>query len=365
MRVQLNPKPIASYLTVAVVLVMFACSANHSSSPDTNVSNIKEGISFENSKVDQIQTAPHNLFSLADLVENVQRLVVSISVDIVSRGRFFNFTDEGSGTGIIFSNDGYIVTNYHVVQNASDIEVSLTDGTSYSAEIVGLDVLTDLAVIRIKADNLSSIKFGQSEGLRPGDWVFTIGNALNLRGGPSVTFGIVSGVGRTVQTESGDLYDMIQTDAAINQGNSGGPLINDKGEVIGINTAVYSGAQGIGFSVSSSVALPVINSLIKDGKVTRPLIGLRGINATTTISNRYDLGVSEGVFITHISPNGPADDGNLMVGDVITAIDGISTPTMSEFLPLLWSYDVGDNVMVTYVSDKSPLVTEITLNQRP
>lgn len=365
MHVQLNLKTIVFYFIAPVVLVTFGCSSNHVPSHDMNVSKVEEEIALENSKANQMENRIQNLFSLADLVESVHRSVVSISVDIVSRGRFFNFTDEGSGTGIIFSKDGYIVTNYHVVQNASDIEVSLTDGTNYSAEIVGLDVLTDLAVIKIEADDLSSIKFGKSDSLRPGDWVFTVGNALNLSGGPSVTFGIVSGVGRTVQTESGDLYDMIQTDAAINQGNSGGPLINDMGEVIGINTAVYSGAQGIGFSVSSSVALPVINSLIKEGKVTRPLMGLRGINATTTISNRYDLGVSAGVFITHISPDGPADKGNLRVGDVITAINGTATPTMSEFLPLLWSYDVGDRVMVTYVSDKSPLVSEITLNQRP
>jgi len=310
-------------------------------------------------------TYNQNLFSLADLVEGVQLSVVSISVDIISRGRFFDFTDEGSGTGMIISNDGYIVTNYHVVQNASDIKVSLSDGRNYSAEIVGLDVLTDLAVIKIKATDLSTIKFGHSNLLRAGDWVFTIGNALGLKGGPSVTFGIVSGVDRTVQTERGDLYDMIQTDAAINQGNSGGPLVNDKGEVIGINTAVYSGAQGIGFSVSSTVAQPVIDSLIQDGKVTRPLIGLRGINATNTISNRYDLGVSEGVFVTHISSNGPADKGNLKVGDVITAIDGIATPTMSEFLPLLWSYDVGNMITVTYISEKSPFITEVTLDERP
>ena len=158
---------------------------------------------------------------------------------------------------------------------------------------------------------------------------------------------------------------MIQTDAAINQGNSGGPLVNHKGEVIGINTAVYSGAQGIGFSVSSSVAQPVINSLIKKGKVTRPLIGLRGINTTNTISKRYDLGVSEGIFVTHISSNGPADNGKLKVGDGITAINGTSTPTMSEFLPLLWGYDVGDTVTVTYISEKTPLVTNITLDVRP
>ena len=364
MFVRLNLKNIRSFLLVVAILASYACSTNETRSPVVDSNDFTEEITLENTHLIKSPLVTQNLFPLADLVENVQKSVVSISVDIVSRGRFF-FADEGSGTGIIISNDGYIVTNYHVIQNTSDIEVSLSDGGNYSAEIVGLDVLTDLAVIKIEADNLSTIKFGESSALRPGDWVFTIGNALGLRGGPSVTFGVISGVGRTVQTERGDLYDMIQHDAAINQGNSGGPLVSAKGEVIGINTAVYSGAQGIGFSVSSSVAQPIIHSLIKDGKVTRPLIGLRGINATNTISSRYDLGVSEGIFITQISPDGPADKGKLKVGDVITTVDGVSTPTMSEFLPLLWSYDDGDTVTLTYISEKSPLVTEITLDESP
>ena len=365
MSVQINSNHINRTLVTIAILLTIACSGNDAQTTMAPLDQVIQETSIDSSNSNENNSNDQNLFSLADLVEEVQLSVVSISVDIISRGRFFDFTDDGSGTGMIISNDGYIVTNYHVVQNASDIKVALSDGRNYSAEIVGLDVLTDLAVIKIKANDLSTIKFGQSNSLRPGDWVFTIGNALGLKGGPSVTFGIVSGVDRTVQTERGDLYDMIQTDAAINQGNSGGPLVNDKGEVIGINTAVYSGAQGIGFSVSSTVAQPVIDSLIEDGKVTRPLIGLRGINATNTISNRYDLGVSEGIFVTHVSSNGPADKGNLKVEDVITAIDGVSTPTMSEFLPLLWSYDVGNTITVTYISEKSPFITEITLDERP
>ena len=172
----------------------------------------------------------------------------------MSKGLFQNHSDEGSGTGIIIGSNGYIVTNYHVIQNAKDIEVALWDGTSYSAELVGSDILTDLAIVKIGAINLPTIEFGNSEKLRPGDWVFTIGNALAVKGGPSVTLGIVSGLGRTIRTERGDLYDMIQTDAAINKGNSGGPLLNLDGKVVGINTAVYRSAQGIGFAVSSSVS---------------------------------------------------------------------------------------------------------------
>ena len=303
--------------------------------------------------------------SISDLVEDTQESVVSISVNIVSKGLFQNHSDEGSGTGIIIGSNGYIVTNYHVIQNAKDIEVALWNGTSYSAELVGSDILTDLAIVKIGAINLPTIEFGNSEKLRPGDWVFTIGNALALKGGPSVTLGIVSGLGRTIRTERGDLYDMIQTDAAINKGNSGGPLLNLDGKVVGINTAVYRSAQGIGFAVSSSVSQSVIQSLMENGRVIRPLIGLSGVEITPMLSNRYDLGVSEGIYITNISRNGPAEIAGLKVGDVIISLDGIQTKDMGKFLTTLWSFNVGAKISVSFVSDKSPEETEVTLVERP
>ena len=303
--------------------------------------------------------------SISDLVENVQESVVSISVNIISKGLFQNYSDEGSGTGIIIKSDGFIVTNYHVIQNASDIEVVLWDGTSYSAELVGSDVLTDLAIVKIGAVDLPTIEFGNSQRLRRGDWVFTIGNALALKGGPSVTLGIVSGLGRTIKTERGDLYDMIQTDAAINQGNSGGPLLNLDGEVVGINTAVYRSAQGIGFAVSSSVSQSVLNGLMKDGRVIRPLIGLSGVEITPMLSNRYNLGVSEGIYITNISRNGPAEKAGLKVGNVITNLNGQQTKDMGEFLTTLWGFNVGAKITVSFISDKSPMEAEVTLAERP
>ena len=303
--------------------------------------------------------------TLADLVESVEPSVVSISVDIVSRGMFYNFTDEGSGTGMIIRPDGYILTNFHVVQDAKEIEVSMSDGRNFSAEIIGLDKLTDLAVIKIGAEDLPTVSFGDSDNLRAGDWAVTIGNALALKGGPTVTLGIVSGLGRTIQTERGDLYDMIQTDAAINQGNSGGPLVNLRGKVIGINTAVYGGAQGIGFAVSAKVALPIIKSLIDTGNVVRPLIGLNGINVTPALASRYNLGIAEGILITHVQNDGPANQGGLKVMDVITALDGTKTDDMAQFLGLLWQYEVGEEIEVTYVSDRSPKVTRVVLVERP
>ncbi len=198
-----------------------------------------------------------------------------------------------------------------------------------------------------------------------GDWVVTLGNALALKGGPTVTLGIVSARGRTVSTERGALYDMIQTDAAINDGNSGGPLVNLKGEVIGINTAILRQAQGIGFAISSSVAGPIIESLIEHKSVVRPLIGLTGADVTPARANQLNLGVRDGIIVTRLSPNGPAASAGINVGDVITRVNDIPTPDMARFLTLLWTFEVGQVVHVEFISQGEALTTTITLTERP
>ena len=209
--------------------------------------------------------------------------------------------------------DGYLVTNLHVVQDADTVLVTMPDGSSYEAQVIGMDRLTDLVVLKIEAKNLDAAIFGNSSQLRVGDWVLALGNALALKGGPSVTLGIVSALGRTVRTqESEDLYDMIQTDAAINQGNSGGPLVNMNGEVIGINTAVFREANGIGFTVSSNVAKPIIDSLIDHGRVVRPLMGIMGRDVTAALASRLGLEVEDGIAIIRLDRDGPAYYGHVM-----------------------------------------------------
>ena len=209
------------------------------------------------------------------------------------------------------------------------------------------------------------IEWGDSDDIRVGDWVVAVGNALALKGGPTVTLGIVSARGRTVRTEREPLYDMIQTDAAINDGNSGGPLVDMDGEVIGISTAVERRAQGIGFAISSETAMPIIDSLIEHGRVVRPLMGMNGEDVTAAIANRLSLNVKEGVIITRISRAGPAFNAGLEVGDVITSLDGIPTSDMGEFLTLLWSYEVGDAVQVDYMRDNKQFETSVELVERP
>ncbi len=313
----------------------------------------------------QAPAANTTLPSISELVNRIEPAVASISVEAVRRGMFFDFSDEGAGTGIVIRDDGYIVTNFHVVQGANEIRVSLHNGNTYAAKVVGSDPITDLAVLKIDDDNLSTITMGDSERIEVGDWVVALGNALALKGGPTVTLGIVSARGRTLRTERGDLYDLIQTDAAINDGNSGGPLINLDGEVVGINTAILRRAQGIGFAVSSTSAMPIIDSLIEHGRVVRPLIGLSGADVTPARANRLGLNVREGIIVTRMTMTGPAYIGGIRVGDVITKLNGIPTPDMAAFLTLLWTFEVDQEIEVEYIHENEVLITIVTLQERP
>lgn len=303
--------------------------------------------------------------SLSSLVDKVKPAVATISVESLTRGLFFDFTDEGAGSGMVVRSDGYIVTNFHVIQDARDIKVSLPGGGTYDARVVGKDALTDLAVLKIEADGLATVSFGNSNSMAVGDWVVAVGNVLALKGGPTVTLGIVSAMGRTLTTDRGTLYDLLQTDAAINEGNSGGPLVNLNGEVVGINTAILRDAQGIGFAISSSIASPIIDSLIEHGRVVRPLIGLTGADVTPSRASQLGLNVTEGVIVTRLSRDGPAFRAGLRVGDVITKLDGIPTPDMARFLTLLWTYDVADVVRIEYTSNGKTLETSVELLERP
>ena len=386
---QRKPVRIRRRIAVAALLVTLSTGVLSCSSPSEPASTLDPAVS-QNASGDGAgaQTAPvptssaaqtdssvetehghtaalGSLLSLADLVDEVGPAVASISVESVLRGLFFNFADEGAGSGIIVRPDGYIVTSAHVVLNAEEIKVNLPNGESYAATVVGRDRVTDLAVIKIDAENLPTVTFGTSDDIRVGDWVVVLGNALALRGGPTVTLGIISAKGRTFNTERGPLYDMIQTDAAINEGNSGGPLVNLNGEVVGISTAILPNAEGIGFAVSSSVARPIIDSLIDKGRVGRPLIGLIGDNVTPARANRLNLDVTDGIIVTRLSQDGPAFKAGISAGDVITKINGIETPDMARFLTLLWTYDVGEVIEVEYIGKNGTRLASIELAERP
>jgi len=306
-----------------------------------------------------------NVTSVSDVVTKVKPTLVSISVVSTNLDIFLRaISSPSAGSGITIDPNGYIVTNFHVIDGAENLTVTLPDGRTFPANIVGVDELSDLAVIKIDANNLPSASFGDSDKTQIGDWVIAMGNALNLKGGPTVTLGILSAKGRTIDTQSGTLYDLIQTDAAINDGNSGGPLLDLHGQVIGINSAILRQAQGIGFAISSNTATPIIKSMIETGQVIRPLIGLNGRDVTPGIANQLGLDTTNGIVISRIFSNGPADSAGLILGDVITSIDGKPTDDMGQFLTVLWTYLPGNKITTEYIRQGLTETTVVELIER-
>lgn len=279
-----------------------------------------------------------------------------------------NLSQESSeeGSGIIYSQDGYIITNYHVIQSAVEndtakITVTLpNDETEYEAKIIGGDETTDLAVIKIDKTGLTAAEFGESSNLNVGELVAVIGNPYGKEFANSVTVGYISALNRKL-TISGRTYNLIQTDAAINAGNSGGALVNNKGQVIGISSAKISSTdvEGMCFAIPIDEALPIIKELISDGKITRPYIGIVGMNVTETMAKMYNL--QEGVYVYSIDENSPASKVNLKKGDVVTAIDSTEITTMEELNEIKNKKKIGDKVTLTVDRAGEKINVEVVL----
>ena len=248
----------------------------------------------------------------------------------------------GSGSGFIFTPDGFILTNSHVVHNAKRMDVTVLDGRTYQADLIGDDPDTDLAVIRINAPNLAPAHLGDAQQIRVGQLVLAIGNPYGFQ--YSVTAGVVSALGRSLRSQSGRLMDaVIQTDAALNPGNSGGPLVNSRGEVIGVNTAMILSAQGICFATSIDTAKFVASRLIRDGRVSRSYIGLAGQNVPLPrrIVRYYDLPVESGILVVSFEENSPARKGGVREGDIIIGFDDHPTKGIDDLHKLLTEERIG------------------------
>ncbi|MEI6662619.1 MAG: trypsin-like peptidase domain-containing protein, partial [Comamonadaceae bacterium] len=284
--------------------------------------------------------------------------------------RFFNGEPDnvpsgGLGSGVIVSSNGYILTNNHVIEGADGIEVVLNDGRRSQAKVIGTDPDSDLAVLKIELDKLPVIVLGDSEALQVGDQVLAIGNPFGV--GQTVTGGIVSALGRN-QLGINTFENFIQTDAAINPGNSGGALVDIQGNLLGINTAIYSrsgGSMGIGFAIPIATAKQVLESLVKDGKVTRGWIGVEPNDLSAELAEAFDTAISNGVIITGVLQNGPAALAGMRPGDIILTIETSPIQNVTQMLAKVAGLPPGKSVTFTVQRKQQKLTLNITPGTRP
>ncbi len=311
-----------------------------------------------------------------DVAQKVRPSIVGIKVVYTVNSIFSTGgTAEAEGSGIIMSNDGYILTNNHIVNSsssdsyyevsqASKVTVSLyNDDTEYEAKIIGTDEQTDLAVIKIDKNDLTPAEIGNSDSVKVGEFSMAIGNPLGMQS--SVTAGIISAVNREVEDSDGKNYTLIQTDAAINAGNSGGALVNAEGKVIGINTLKLSGTgiEGMGFAIPINSTLDIYNQLIQYNKVKRPYIGITGLNLDEATSKRYNLVV--GVYIKDIENFSSAEKAGLKIGDVIIEADGTKITTMDDLNNVKNSHQIGDEMTLKVNRNGEEISITLTLAEQP
>ena len=304
--------------------------------------------------------------------------IVGITVEYTVTSNFMQGMSQlaqAQGSGIIISKDGYILTNNHIINStdsstyyevskATKVYVYLyNDTTPYEAKIIGTDEQTDLAVIKIEKDDLTPAELGDSNSVKIGEFAMAIGNPLGMQS--SVTSGIISAVNRTVTGENGTTYTLIQTDAAINSGNSGGALVNSEGKVIGINTLKLSGTgiEGMGCAIPINDTIDIYKQLIEHGKVLRPYIGIEGIDVTQSIAERYNL--TEGVYIKAIQNSSPASETDLKAGDIIVKADGTSIKTMDELNKIKNNKNIGDNLELEVIRSGKNVKVTIKLAEQP
>jgi S1-C subfamily serine protease len=312
----------------------------------------------------------------------VRPAIVQITNEQTQLGQFNQpFTvPAGVGSGVIYDNQGHILTNDHVVAGAQRLLVTLPDERSFPGKLIGADPQTDLAVVQISGSNLPVAKLGDAGALQVGDWVVAIGNALALQGGPTVSTGVVSALGRSVQEPPSNpnsntggpvLFGLIQTDAPINPGNSGGALVNLAGQVIGINTLVAGQAepgvqaQGIGFAISITTAKPIADQLVASGHVDHPYLGITYQPLTPAVAAQAGISQTQGVLVQDVVPGSPAEQAGLQPNDVITAVDNQPLKEDSDLGKILSTHKPGDTVTLTVVRDGQTHNVQVKLGTLP
>jgi 2-alkenal reductase len=310
-----------------------------------------------------------------DITQSVQKVgpaVVTIVGTVPGQQTIFGMTNDGkvSGSGFFISDKGYIVTNNHVVDGTKDVSIILSDGTEQSATIVGTDPYSDIAVLKTDGSVPATVTLGNSDLLKPGESVIAIGSPLGDFKN-SVTVGVVSATGRSIDTGQGYTVEgLIQTDAAINQGNSGGPLVNLAGEVIGINNMIVRGsgsgnvvAEGLGFAIPVNTAQAVANQIIEKGYFSRPFMGISFQAITPDIASAYHLPADWGVYVQKVADDSPAKTAGLQEGDIIVSLNDVKMDEMHGYLNTLYTYKPGDTVSLGVIRDGKDITLSITLSE--
>lgn len=310
---------------------------------------------------------------ITETVENVGPAVVTVISHLPPQRTLFGGTVErsASGSGVVISEAGHILTNNHVINGAVRLEIIKANGEILAAELTGADPYNDLAVLQADLSDPVALPFGNSDLLKPGETVIALGSPLGDFKN-TVTVGVISATGRSFEGVTGfQLENLIQTDAAINQGNSGGPLINLAGQIVGINTLVVRGngaggaiAEGLGFSIPSNTARAIADQIIRQGHVSRPLLGVRSAWLTPDISERNNLPVEYGAFVTEVSPDGPAEFAGIRQGDIITGINQDWFDDEHPFINVLFQFAPGDRVTLHVMRDDRQLEISVTLGER-
>ncbi len=312
--------------------------------------------------------------AIQDAVAAVSPAVVTVVNTQAPQRTVFGTVQGGqsSGSGVFISSDGYLITNNHVVENAQSLQVIYRDGQTVDARLIGTDPLADIAVLKVDGAVPGVADFGDSDALQPGETVVAIGSPLgDFRN--TVTAGVVSATGRSIETDAGyQMEDLIQTDAAINHGNSGGPLINLAGQVIGINTLVVRGsgstadqAEGLGFAIAANTVRAVSQQLIQQGYVARPYLGIDGAPLSPSLAQAYNLPTEWGVYIEAVGSDSPAARAGLQAGDIVTHIGGQAIDGDHPFINVLMGFAPGQTVALTVQRGNQTLNLDVTLGERP
>ncbi len=358
--------PVMGYISLAVLGILLGAAMLYGAlvfffSPQSEISFPKDEVEKQ---LEEKLPVISSVNSLADVADQALAAVVGVNKHVfITRFGEQSLEEVESGSGVIIDPSGYIITNQHVIEGADKITVVIPGKSSYEAELVGLDAMTDLALLKIDANDLVALTIGDSDELRVGEQVLAIGNPFGYFQ-QTVTAGIISAVGRQVRMPGSEyVYTFLQTDALVNPGNSGGPLLNLKSEIIGINTAkiVLVGVEGIGLAIPSNTVKRVMADLFEHGRVIRPHLGV-------VIDDWLRYGTDEperGVIIVDIAPDSAADNAGLQAGDIIVAIDGHDVHYLAQLFDRLFSYYPGDTVTITYYREGESSQVIVTLGERP